>query len=540
MARVTVTKSPFYNINKSNLNRVTVGRLCIFNCRFLHFLVAKYTKTHISIRHNRCLDGKKRTYLVTPSNFLSGKRCPKCGRIKVGEKLGKGTDQFKHELFVLIGDEYTLLNDYINTKTKVILRHNACFDGGIHEYSVTPDSFLRGNRCPKCRYPKLADKQKKSTEQFIKEIFKLVGDEYTLLDEYKNAHIYVTMRHNMCTDGGTYEYPVIPNSFLRGSRCPKCHGVHIRTFEEFRNEVFELVGSEYSILSDYINITTEITLQHNACKDGGSYEYNVRPYAFLSGARCPKCAGNQLKTTELFKEEVYELVGEEYTVLDDYVHSHIPIRMKHNACVDGVNCEFPVPPAQFLSGSRCPKCQNLNRAEKQRKTERQFKEEVFELVGDEYTVLGDYKNARTYIKMRHNDCKHGGAYDYQVTPDAFLRGSRCPRCSESKGEKRIADWLDENNIFYKREYKFDDCRHKRTLPFDFAVFKDKSLILLIEYHGGQHYKTVEAWGGIKTYESVRERDEIKREYCVKNHIPLLVIPYWEFNNISKILEWKFQ
>ena len=33
-----------------------------------------------------------------------------------------------------------------------------------------------------------------------------------------------------------------------------------------------------------------------------------------------------------------------------------------------------------------------------------------------------------------------------------------------------------------------------------------------------------------------KRDGIKNNYCKNNNIPLLRIPYWEFNNIEKILE----
>nr|DAU99610.1 MAG TPA: hypothetical protein [Bacteriophage sp.] len=44
------------------------------------------------------------------------------------------------------------------------------------------------------------------------------------------------------------------------------------------------------------------------------------------------------------------------------------------------------------------------------------------------------------------------------------------------------------NIPFKREYKFQDCRDKLPLPFDFALFNDENeLIGLIENNGSQHY-----------------------------------------------------
>lgn len=38
-----------------------------------------------------------------------------------------------------------------------------------------------------------------------------------------------------------------------------------------------------------------------------------------------------------------------------------------------------------------------------RKTTTEFKQEVYGLVGNEYTVLGEYKNERTPIALRHNE-----------------------------------------------------------------------------------------------------------------------------------------
>ena len=37
---------------------------------------------------------------------------------------------------------------------------------------------------------------------------------------------------------------------------------------------------------------------------------------------------------------------------------------------------------------------------------------------------------------------------------------------------------------------------------------------------------------------IKDRDNIKTTYCCTNHIDLLIIPYWEFNNIENILKNK--
>lgn len=63
-----------------------------------------------------------------------------------------------------------------------------------------------------------------------------------------------------------------------------------------------------------------------------------------------------------------------------------------------------------------------------RKTQEEFVDEVFERCGDEYSVIGQYKNANTKIKMKHNNCCcKQGFYEWDVTPHNFLDSNRrCP------------------------------------------------------------------------------------------------------------------
>jgi very-short-patch-repair endonuclease len=50
-----------------------------------------------------------------------------------------------------------------------------------------------------------------------------------------------------------------------------------------------------------------------------------------------------------------------------------------------------------------------------------------------------------------------------------LQGNSCPNCSESKGQKEIAKFLDKYKIHYERQKKFHDCRNIFELPFDFYI-----------------------------------------------------------------------
>ena len=60
------------------------------------------------------------------------------------------------------------------------------------------------------------------------------------------------------------------------------------------------------------------------------------------------------------------------------------------------------------------------------------------------------------------------------------------------------------------------------LPFDFCLNYDKPNKLLIEADGERHYK--------EYFIELRKYDKIKDYYCSSHNIPLLRIPYWEFDD----------
>ena len=133
--------------------------------------------------------------------------------------------------------------------------------------------------------------------------------------------------------------------------------------------------------------------------------------------------------------------------------------------------------------------------------------------------------------MIHNEC----GKEYNVRPGSFLRGSRCPYCHVSRGERAIRDFLNLHSIEFKQEFSDKDCVHVGRLKFDFAIFKNDKLELLIEFDGIQHFEPVDTFGGEEEFKETQIRDNIKNEFCKKNNIPLLRIPYWELENIDNIV-----
>jgi Probable Zinc-ribbon domain len=116
-------------------------------------------------------------------------------------------------------------------------------------------------------------------------------------------------------------------------------------------------------------------------------------------------------------------------------------------------------------------------------------------------------------------------------------GNGCPQCKESKGEKRVRKFLEENNIAFKTQYWFKGLVGVggNRLKYDFAIMHNKHPVCMIEFDGAFHFNSFYNDDG---YEKTVEHDKRKNEYCMKNNIPLIRIPYWEFENIETILESK--
>lgn len=355
--------------------------------------------------------------------------------------------------------------------------------------------------------------KKKTDTEFQKEVLDLVGNEYVFLDPYIKSSVKIRVKHNKCSK----VYKVSPNAFLRGNRCPYCAGLIRKNDAQFKQEVYDLVGDEYTFLESYANNHTKIQVRHNKC--GSVYE--VQPYAFLQGKRCPYCYGTPKKTDAQFKQEVFDLVGDEYAFLDSYIDNKTKIRVRHNKC----GHVYEVRPRDFFSHhSRCPYCSG-----RMHKTNQQFQREVFDLAGNDYTFLDDYVNDDTKIRVKHNECGN----IYEVQPTSFLQGHRCPYCNSPKGETIITKILNNLDIYFEYQKTFDELRDAQPLSYDFYIPEQS---ILIEYQGIQHYQPIDYFGGNATFKYQQKHDKMKADYAKDNGYNLIAVPYTE-NTFSKIKKY---
>lgn len=178
--------------------------------------------------------------------------------------------------------------------------------------------------------------------------------------------------------------------------------------------------------------------------------------------------------------------------------------------------------------SGCPKCfwKNYTMAQSQ------FIQKANEVHGKLYDYsLVEYINIHTKVKII---CHKHGIFEQEPNKHvSFSHG--CPKCKSSKGELAVIKYLKENNVRYETQKRFNDCRDKLPLPFDFYL---PEYNICIEYDGEQHtggYRFYSKDVNIKKLELTKQHDKIKTDYCKQNDILLIRIPYTVKQNIESIL-----
>lgn len=102
-------------------------------------------------------------------------------------------------------------------------------------------------------------------------------------------------------------------------------------------------------------------------------------------------------------------------------------------------------------------------------------------------------------------------------------------CLKSKGQAKIAQLLNENNIPFVTEKTFESFQYNETNGnprFDFFVNNK----YLIEYDGIQHYNNIDFFH--LNLEQQKERDLIKNNWCKENKISLIRIPYYHLSKLT--------
>ena len=368
-------------------------------------------------------------------------------------------------------------------------------------------------------------KRKRRTTNDVRKLLEKHGCEL-LSEEYKNLNVKMLIR---CSCGEVFEKALVIMNRSGLYMCNKC----VKEYET-RKQM-----TPYNILKDKISklgyelLTEEKDYfgQSKKCKlkCPNNHVYEQIPNDLLQGHKCKKCATEEVvsKFRLSYDDVKHNLEKWGFTLLSkEYKSNGDKLEVKCNKC----GCVFYPSYGNLQQGTRCPDCYKKEKGKDSLIPYKKRLEYVRSFGFDILTPKEEYVNGYQKIKLKCDEghIYHGRIYD-------FVAGNRCPICRKSKGEVKISKILDDKHINYIEQYRINDCRLYRPLPFDFYL---PDYNILIEFDGKQHY-VIESFGkDLDTFISIKIRDTIKNIYCDKNNLNLIRIPYWEINNIEEILNNK--
>ncbi len=265
--------------------------------------------------------------------------------------------------------------------------------------------------------------------------------------------------------------------------------------------------------SEFISNKTKIII---SCPIHG--DFLQTPNNHLSGYKCMKCSVDSRSKKRMDNKFIERSIKKfnnkfDYSLVE-YKNNATNIILKCN--IHGI---FSITPSIHLkSKTGCPKCSTYNTSQLQKLDVNSLIEKFKDIHNDKYEYhMIKYKNNKEKIEII---CKKHGIF--KQSAKQHLRGQGCPNCIISTGEFKIKNLLLNNNIKFKQQYCFDDCKFVNKLKFDFYL---PTYNICIEFDGIQHYYPLIIFGGEKEFNKQIIKDNIKNQYCKTNNINLYRIKY---------------
>jgi very-short-patch-repair endonuclease len=248
-------------------------------------------------------------------------------------------------------------------------------------------------------------------------------------------------------------------------------------------------------------------------------------------------------TRDEFIERAKKVHGDKYNYTKvNYINTETPVEIICNKKDKDGNEHgpwrtLPTKHMKSVGGSICPKCNAERLRELYSSTTDEFIERARKVHGDKYEY-GEtkYVNAHTPVLIICNEKnKNGNEHGpFLQLPTIHARGSGCPICVVSKGEKEIKELLDKQGIKYIQEYQNKYCtsfknRTKKCtlLEFDFYL---SEMNVLIEFDGVYHFKKYHSNTNDDFMSSVLN-DREKNSFTKLKGIKLIRISYLDKDNV---------
>ena len=269
--------------------------------------------------------------------------------------------------------------------------------------------------------------------------------EYTVISSSMSGNT-VEMLHATCGRS----YLTSSYGFQAGWTCPVCDQ---RSDEDIFSALFcyEAQG-EYELLSPFKGMLEPVMLRHLRCH-GISPSFQTTPRHFLiEGRRC--ACGKSLS-----HEEADRAVRQKGDFkLIHFTRTSAKAKIMHTACGKTFEHHY----VDFLLHPWCRACVPYS------PDEEFFRREMYDLVGDEYKLVGPYSGRGGYVDIRHQNC--GKLFRRRAIE--FLRGTRCPYCRRPVPDKDLAAYV---SLLSSGRYRVDsvDSRTAKCRVVDTRTGKER-------------------------------------------------------------------
>lgn len=174
-------------------------------------VVEKYINANTPILH-RCVIHDI-LWKTTPSRALQGVGCEECRIEKFRQIRCKTHEQYVKEV-ANVNPDIIVIGKYTDARTQIehyCIKHNVLWNS-------YPDNILRGIGCKECGNEKIKDKNIKSHDQYVKDLY-IINPDIEVIEGYKGANVAIL--HRCKIDG--YMWSAKPANILFGKGCPQCN-----------------------------------------------------------------------------------------------------------------------------------------------------------------------------------------------------------------------------------------------------------------------------------------------------------------------------
>lgn len=370
----------------------------------------------------------------------------------------------------------------------------------------------------------------------------------------------------ICKEG--HSYSMSPGRRLDGGYCKYCRGKEVLVgFNDFatwcKNYNKMNMLSEWDYKNNGGKLPTQFTKaadvminwKHTIEFNGQIFEHSwpaVLAVRTNSGCGCPICSGAKIQ--EGFNDFATrcKYYGKDY-LLDEWdweknnalgifpnevsYHKDIDVWWKHTVIKNGKSFEHSWPAKLYSrsDGHGCPICDN-------RKLLKGYNdlETCYPDLALEFDEERNGCKASDVIAGSHEEywwkCLDCGE-SWPMRPESRIhKKTGCKHCKQSKLNKLLYKYFKLRNLEFQAEGFFDDCKNLHVLPFD-VVFKKDGITFCFEGDGKQHFEPIDYFRGVDGFESLKKNDNIKNNYCKKNKIHLLRIPYNYVEEEEKVFDF---